>query len=118
MWRNPFYCGINVNRMVDEPVLGDWEKVVSVEDFKKVQDFILKNPQYKIKKLGHYDGYSSNNHVINNHTIISLDIKEIDDISYKLIDTWFNQKFIHFRAGSCFGVGTHKHRSNDRLSLY
>jgi len=44
MWRNPFYCGINVNRMVDEPIQGDWEKIVSVEDFKKVQDLILKKP--------------------------------------------------------------------------
>ena len=44
MWRNPFYCGINVNRMVDEPVQGDWEKIVSVEDFKKVQDVIFKKP--------------------------------------------------------------------------
>ena len=44
MWRNPFYCGISVNKMVDEPVQGDWEPIVSVEDFKKVQEVIFKNP--------------------------------------------------------------------------
>jgi site-specific DNA recombinase len=44
MWRNPFYCGINVNKMVGDPVKGDWEEIVSVENFKKVQDLILKKP--------------------------------------------------------------------------
>ena len=44
IWRNPFYCGISVNKMVDEPIQGNWEPIVSVENFKKVQDVIFKNP--------------------------------------------------------------------------
>jgi len=44
IWRNPFYCGISVNKMVDEPIQGNWDPIVSVEDFKKVQDVIFKNP--------------------------------------------------------------------------
>jgi hypothetical protein len=44
MWRNPFYWGISVNKMVDDPVQGNWEPIDSVEDFKKVQDVIFKNP--------------------------------------------------------------------------
>ena len=44
MWRNPFYCGISVNKMVDEPIQGNWEPIVSVENFKKVQDVIFKSP--------------------------------------------------------------------------
>ena len=83
----------------------------------EIYNFIKNNPQYKIKKLGHYDGYSSNNWKPNNHTIFSLDI-DINDNAYKLIDTWFNKKVIHFRGGSCFGVGSLIHRNENRLFLY
>ncbi len=37
MWRNPFYCGINCNKMLNEPVAGKWEKMVTVDDFMAVQ---------------------------------------------------------------------------------
>lgn len=33
MWRNPFYCGINTNSLLDEPVQGSWEKMVDRQDF-------------------------------------------------------------------------------------
>ena len=36
MWRNPFYCGISVNALLDEPVKGNWTGLVSEEDFLKV----------------------------------------------------------------------------------
>lgn len=95
-----------------------WDNTIGTDTGSDIGNFIIKNPQYKIKKLGEYNGYSTNNCIVNNHTIISLDIEEIDDICFKLLDTWFDQKFIHFRAGSCFGVGTNLHRSNDRLNVY
>jgi len=44
MWRNPFYCSISVSKMIDEPIQGDWEPIVSFEDFKRVQTVIEKNP--------------------------------------------------------------------------
>jgi hypothetical protein len=96
----------------------NWNNTMGTDTGSDITNFILNNPQYKIKKLGHYNGYSENNQIINNHTIISLDILNINDDNYKLIDTWFDQKFVHFRAGSCFGVGTNIHRSNDRLKKY
>ncbi|MCD2424365.1 recombinase family protein [Niabella pedocola] len=43
MWRNPFYCGIIINRLIDEPVKGNWEPLVSEEDFIKVQTLLEKN---------------------------------------------------------------------------
>ena len=95
-----------------------WDNTMGSDTGSDIGNFIVKNPQYKIKKLGHYDGYSKNNNIINNHTIISLDIIDIDDNVYKLIDTWFDYRFIHFRTGSCFGVGTYRHRSNERINLY
>ena len=40
MWRNPFYCGILVNSMINEPVMGNWEPIVSMEDFKHINDVL------------------------------------------------------------------------------
>ena len=51
MWRNPFYCGICINKMIDEPVQGNWEPMVSVEVFMKVQSILENNPSgYQHKK--------------------------------------------------------------------
>lgn len=95
-----------------------WDNTMNTDTGSEITNFIKNNPQYKIKKLGHYNGYSENNLIPNNHTIISLNIPEINDNNYKLVDVWFDKKFVHFRAGSCFGVGTHIHRNNDRMYLY
>lgn len=44
MWRNPFYCGINTNKLLDGvPVRGHWEAMISIEVFKKVQQIINEN---------------------------------------------------------------------------
>ena len=38
MWRNPFYCGVLVNQMLNGRVVqGKWEKMVSEQDFLMVQ---------------------------------------------------------------------------------
>ena len=49
IWRNPFYCGISVNKMLDEPVQGNWEKMISEEDFWEVQE-ILKGNNFGFKQ--------------------------------------------------------------------
>lgn len=95
-----------------------WNNTLHTDTGSDIGIFIRNNPQYKIKKLGSYDGYSENNNIANGHTIISLDIPEIDDAFFKLIDCWFDKHFYHFRAGSCFGVGTLRHRNHDRLFAY
>lgn len=43
VWRNPFYCGISINRLNDEPVTGNWEPLVSIADFIKVQELLVNN---------------------------------------------------------------------------
>ena len=51
MWRNPFYCGINTNKLAEEPVKGNWEPIVSIDEFIKVQQLLQKNPSgYQHKK--------------------------------------------------------------------
>ncbi|WP_394364022.1 recombinase family protein [Chitinophaga barathri] len=39
-WRMPFYAGILINSLLDEPVKGNWEPIVSEEDFIKVQNLL------------------------------------------------------------------------------
>lgn len=51
IWRNPFYCGILTNKLLDEPVKGNWPSIVSVEDFIKVQQLLENNhSSYQHKK--------------------------------------------------------------------
>jgi len=40
LWRKPFYCGVIVNSLIDEPVRGHWEPMVSEEDFLRINDLI------------------------------------------------------------------------------
>ncbi len=49
MWRKPFYCGVSVNKMLDEPVKGSWDKIVSKSDFFEVQE-ILKGNNFGFKQ--------------------------------------------------------------------
>ncbi len=51
IWRRPFYCGVNSTRLLDEPVKGNWEPMITKEEFWRVQD-ILKgnNSGYKVEK--------------------------------------------------------------------
>lgn len=44
IWRNPFYCGISLNKLNDEPTIGHWEPLVSMEDFIKVQELLDNKP--------------------------------------------------------------------------
>ena len=57
VFRNPFYCGVLVNRLISEPVKGNWEPLVSMEDFIKVQN-ILDGVH-----PGNHSGYTHNKEV-------------------------------------------------------
>ena len=50
MWRNPFYCGILVNSLLDEPRDGNWKGMVSQEDFWKVEKMLVSNKKNEDKK--------------------------------------------------------------------
>jgi site-specific DNA recombinase len=52
MWRNPFYCGVCSQKMLDGKVVkGNWEKMVSEDDFLTVQQILKGNRQgYKQDK--------------------------------------------------------------------
>ena len=43
MWRKPFYCGIIIHKMLDAPVKGNWEPLISNEIFRQIQNIISKN---------------------------------------------------------------------------
>lgn len=62
IWRNPFYCGISINKLNDEPVTGQWERLISIQDFWRLQDVLNKNTSgYKHKKQ---DDYKPLNHFL------------------------------------------------------
>ena len=44
IWRNPFYCGWSVNKLLDEPVKGNWEPLITEEEFKKLMAVLEDNP--------------------------------------------------------------------------
>ncbi len=50
MWRNPFYCGILVNSLIEAPVKGNWEGLVSQEDFLIVDSLLSKNNRNTVKE--------------------------------------------------------------------
>lgn len=44
MWRNPFYCGVSVHKMLEGNVVeGKWDKMVSKEDFLTVNHMLTQN---------------------------------------------------------------------------
>jgi hypothetical protein len=50
-WRNPFYCGIGINKLVEGPTKGKWEAMIPQTDFIKVQQILEKNASgYQHKK--------------------------------------------------------------------
>lgn len=44
IWRNPFYCGVLINKLAGEPIKGTWAPLVSQENFVRVQEILSKNP--------------------------------------------------------------------------
>lgn len=63
IWKNPFYCGISSNSLLgDNVVEGNWEKIISRNDFLKLQKVLEKNTSgFKHKKQ---DDYKPLNHFL------------------------------------------------------
>jgi site-specific DNA recombinase len=52
MWRNPFYCGLLDNILIDDVVQGTWEPIVSIENFNRVNDMLIgKSKGYTQEKI-------------------------------------------------------------------
>jgi len=50
MWRNPFYCGVQLTRFMDgEVIKGNWEGLVSELDFRTVNDRLESKPKNEYK---------------------------------------------------------------------
>lgn len=92
IWRNPFYCGILTNRLLDEPVKGNWPSIVSVEDFMKVQ-LILEN---------NHSGYQHKKEVEERPLTRLL---RCDKCGGYMVGYKNNQKNLHYyRCLNCLGV--------------
>ncbi len=112
MWRNPFYCGISINKLAEEPIKGNWEAIVSIDDFMRVQQILQKNPS----------GYQHKKEVDDRPLTRLLRCDSCDRfmVGYKN-----NQKDIHYyRCLNCRGVSlcaktspTSKKKSAEQLFL-
>lgn len=92
MWSNPFYCGILANRLLDEPVKGNWNPLVSVEDFMKVQKLLENN----------HSGYQHKKEVEERPLTRLLRCDKCDGYMVGYIN---NQKNLHYyRCLKCLGV--------------
>lgn len=92
MWRNPFYCGILINSLIDEPVKGNWPPLVSHDNFIKVQQLLDGNPS----------GFNQNKN--EDERPLSRLLKCNDCGSY-MVGYKNNQKNLHYyRCIKCNGV--------------
>ena len=91
-WKNPFYCGINISKMLEEPVKGEWEPLITVEIFIKVQEVLSNN----------YSGYQHNNE--NNKRPLNRIIK-CDGCGGFMVGYEVIKKELHYyRCPNCTGV--------------
>lgn len=112
LWRNPFYCDINTNKLAEEPVKGNREPIVSIDDFMRVQQILQKNPS----------GYQHKKEVDDRPLtrLLRCDICDCFMVVYKN-----NQKNLHYyRCLKCNGVSlcaktspTSKKKSAEQLFL-
>lgn len=92
IWRNPFYCGIIINRLLDEPVQGNWQPLVSHDDFIKVQNILEGNPS----------GFQQNKNEDNRPLTRLL---KCDDCGCYMVGYKNNRKELHYyRCLKCNGV--------------
>ncbi len=57
VWRNPFYCGILISSLLKdgEPIIGNWEPLISQNDFWKLQDILnVRSSGYQHQKVTDY----------------------------------------------------------------
>jgi DNA invertase Pin-like site-specific DNA recombinase len=43
-WRNPFYCGIIISKYLPKAVKGNWDGIITKEQFIKIQNIVNDNP--------------------------------------------------------------------------
>lgn len=53
VWRNPFYSGVSINNLLDKPVMGRWEPMVSTSEFFRVHQLLNpdKGAKYKVDNI-------------------------------------------------------------------
>ena len=97
LWRKPFYCGISINKLVDGPTIGNWEPIVSQNDFIKVQELLEKNPS----------GYQQKKDVDERPLTRLL---RCNDCNRYMVGYKNNQKGLHYyRCLKCSGVSLNAH---------
>lgn len=63
MWRKPFYCGVIVHKMLDKPVKGNWEGLVTVGDFKKINQKLEEKTNNGYKQSKYFESRPLQGHL-------------------------------------------------------
>jgi site-specific DNA recombinase len=103
IWRNPFYCGIIVNKLVDDPVKGNWEPLVTPVDFIKVQKILE----------GNFSGYQ---HIKEEERRPLTRLLKCDYCKGYMVGYRNKQKDLHYyRCLKCNGVSLNAHTTKKSL---
>ena len=105
MWRNPFYCAIIASRMLDEAVPGNWEPLVSSEDFIRVQRILENNPS----------GFQQNKEEIMRPLTRLLKCERCSNylVGYEVKSKGFH----YYRCLKCRGVSVNAHTTKRSLRV-
>ena len=106
MWRNPFYCGICAHNMLTGKVVhGKWEKMISEEEFLRMQEIIQGNFQgYKHEK-------DNKDRPLNGHIICS-------QCGSKMVGYEVRKKKLHYyKCLKCNGVSINANSTNKSRSI-
>ncbi|WP_223711353.1 recombinase family protein [Niabella beijingensis] len=92
IWKKPFYCGVLAHHLLEEPVKGNWEALVSIDDFKKVQEILS----------GHHSGYKHQKEEENRPLLRLL---RCNNCGSYLVGYYVSKKDLHYyRCLKCPGV--------------
>ncbi|MBI3500976.1 MAG: recombinase family protein [Bacteroidetes bacterium] len=95
MWRNPFYCGVQINNLTGWiPIKGHWEAMVSKELFKKVQD-IIEGKHIKSK-------HRKKNPALPLNDIMYCEKCSGKMVGYRVVKSW--AELWYYRCQECKGV--------------
>jgi len=100
IWKNPFYCGVCVHKMLNgKAVRGNWEKMVSEDDFMLVQEILSGNRQGYKQEKGN-EARPLNGHVYCN------------ECGSKMVGYEVKKKKLHYyKCQSCKGISIYANSS-------
>ena len=115
IWRKPFYAGIIINSLIDEPIEGKWEALVSQEDFIYINE---KLDEKKREKIGYEITKISDPRPLNGDLICSeCGTKLTGYVRKKKVKSTGEIRHLHYyRCFGCYAVNVNANSTPKALS--